>query len=179
MSDCSGGRLHHNVFVLQGYHALQAYRVAHKLWNEGRKLLALALQSRISEVVFAIIAFWFHFSQLNVWSMLWFDFSQVFGIDIHPGKSLSFLSLLEEHSQFLFSCTLVDQVYRWTEKCWLYILLCFSFCIAARIGEGILLDHGTGVVIGETAVIGNRVSILHVSKNLCLQTAAWKIWCRE
>ncbi|CAG7871873.1 unnamed protein product [Brassica rapa] len=78
------------ILHLKGYHALQAYRVAHKLWNQGRTLLALALQSRISEVVF--------------------------GIDIHP---------------------------------------------AAKIGEGILLDHGTGVVIGETAVIGNRVSILH------------------
>jgi serine O-acetyltransferase len=31
----------------------------------------------------------------------------------------------------------------------------------ARIGKGILLDHATGVVIGETAVIGNDVSILH------------------
>ncbi|XP_042007826.1 serine acetyltransferase 1, chloroplastic-like [Salvia splendens] len=31
----------------------------------------------------------------------------------------------------------------------------------ARIGSGILLDHATGVVIGETAVIGNNVSILH------------------
>ncbi|CAA0815377.1 Serine acetyltransferase 1- chloroplastic [Striga hermonthica] len=31
----------------------------------------------------------------------------------------------------------------------------------ARIGAGILLDHATGVVIGETAVIGNNVSILH------------------
>ncbi|XP_058777703.1 serine acetyltransferase 2-like [Vicia villosa] len=31
---------------------------------------------------------------------------------------------------------------------------------AAKIGEGILLDHGTGVVIGETAVIGNRVSLM-------------------
>lgn len=77
------------ILHLKGYHALQAHRVAHKLWNQGRTLLALALQSRISEV---------------------------FGIDIHP---------------------------------------------AAKIGEGILLDHGTGVVIGETAVIGNRVSILH------------------
>ncbi|KAL0733271.1 hypothetical protein Bca4012_009481 [Brassica carinata] len=77
------------ILHLKGYHALQAYRVAHKLWNQGRTLLALALQSRISEV---------------------------FGIDIHP---------------------------------------------AATIGEGILLDHGTGVVIGETAVIANRVSILH------------------
>jgi serine O-acetyltransferase len=32
---------------------------------------------------------------------------------------------------------------------------------AARLGQGILLDHGTGVVVGETAVIGNNVSILH------------------
>ena len=32
---------------------------------------------------------------------------------------------------------------------------------AARIGKGILIDHATGVVIGETAVIGNNVSLLH------------------
>ncbi|KAK6154468.1 hypothetical protein DH2020_008716 [Rehmannia glutinosa] len=31
----------------------------------------------------------------------------------------------------------------------------------AKIGRGILLDHATGLVIGETAVIGNNVSILH------------------
>jgi serine O-acetyltransferase len=31
---------------------------------------------------------------------------------------------------------------------------------AARIGRGIMLDHGTGVVIGETAVVGDNVSIL-------------------
>ncbi|CAN1822074.1 Probable serine acetyltransferase 2 [Linum perenne] len=73
----------------EGYHSLQSYRVAHVLWNTGHKVLALALQSRISEV---------------------------FGVDIHP---------------------------------------------AAKIGEGILLDHGTGVVIGETAVVGNRVSLMH------------------
>lgn len=73
---------------LKGYHSLQAYRVAHALWNQGRRVLASALQSRISEV---------------------------FGVDIHP---------------------------------------------AATIGEGILLDHATGVVIGETAVIGNRVSLM-------------------
>ncbi|KAK3224455.1 hypothetical protein Dsin_011480 [Dipteronia sinensis] len=74
---------------LKGYHSLQSYRVAHALWKKGRTVLAIALQSRISEVL---------------------------GIDIHP---------------------------------------------AARIGDGILLDHGTGVVIGETAVIGNRVSLMH------------------
>ncbi|XP_048231101.1 serine acetyltransferase 2-like isoform X2 [Ricinus communis] len=77
------------LLYLKGYHSLQSYRVAHVLWNQGRKLLASALQSRISEV---------------------------FGVDIHP---------------------------------------------AAKIGEGILLDHGTGVVIGETAVVGNRVSLMH------------------
>lgn len=32
---------------------------------------------------------------------------------------------------------------------------------AARIGSGILLDHGTSIVIGETAVVGDDVSILH------------------
>jgi serine O-acetyltransferase len=31
---------------------------------------------------------------------------------------------------------------------------------AARIGMGIMLDHGTGFVVGETAVIGDNVSIL-------------------
>ena len=32
---------------------------------------------------------------------------------------------------------------------------------AARIGRGIMLDHATGVVVGETAVIDDDVSILH------------------
>lgn len=31
---------------------------------------------------------------------------------------------------------------------------------AARIGRGIMLDHGTGLVVGETAVIGDNVSLL-------------------
>lgn len=31
---------------------------------------------------------------------------------------------------------------------------------AAKIGRGIMLDHATGIVIGETAVVGNDVSIL-------------------
>ena len=29
----------------------------------------------------------------------------------------------------------------------------------AEIGEGFFIDHGTGVVIGETAVIGRRVRL--------------------
>ncbi|WRX28167.1 Hexapeptide repeat - like 9 [Theobroma cacao] len=73
----------------KGFHACQAHRVAHNLWSEGRKVLALLIQNRASEV---------------------------FAVDIHPG---------------------------------------------AKIGSGILLDHATGVVVGETAVIGNNVSILH------------------
>ena len=32
---------------------------------------------------------------------------------------------------------------------------------AAQIGSGILLDHATGLVIGETAVVGDHVSLLH------------------
>ena len=73
----------------KGFHALQAHRIAHWLWQEERHELALFLQSRTSEV---------------------------FAVDIHP---------------------------------------------AARIGDGILIDHATGVVVGETAVIEDNVSILH------------------
>lgn len=32
---------------------------------------------------------------------------------------------------------------------------------AAKIGRGVMIDHGTGVVIGETAVIEDDVSMLH------------------
>jgi serine O-acetyltransferase len=31
---------------------------------------------------------------------------------------------------------------------------------AARFGHGIMLDHASGLVVGETAIVGNRVSIL-------------------
>lgn len=73
----------------KGYHALQAYRISHWLWNTGEKPMALYLQNCISEV---------------------------FAVDIHP---------------------------------------------AAKIGRGILIDHATGIVIGETAVIEDDVSMLH------------------
>lgn len=77
------------LLYLKGFHALQAYRVAHYYWNCNRQPLARFLQSRISEV---------------------------FGVDIHP---------------------------------------------AARVGKGILIDHATSVVIGETAVVADNVSMLH------------------
>ncbi len=32
---------------------------------------------------------------------------------------------------------------------------------AARVGSGVFIDHGTGVTVGETAVIGDDVSMLH------------------
>jgi serine O-acetyltransferase len=32
---------------------------------------------------------------------------------------------------------------------------------AAVIGKGIMIDHGTGIVIGETAQVGDKVSMLH------------------
>ena len=73
----------------KGFQALQAHRVAHWLWTEGRETIAFYLQSRVSEV---------------------------FQLDIHP---------------------------------------------AAKIGGGVFLDHGTGIVIGETATIADDVSMLH------------------
>lgn len=72
----------------KGFHALQSYRVAHCLWNRGRRSLAYFLQSHIS---------------------------LTFGVDIHP---------------------------------------------AAQIGKGIMLDHATGIVIGETTVVEDDVSIM-------------------
>ena len=76
------------MLYFKGYQAIQSHRVAHHFWNQGRRALALFLQSRITEV---------------------------YGVDIHP---------------------------------------------AARIGCGILIDHATGVVIGETSVIEDNVSML-------------------
>lgn len=77
------------LLYFKGFHAIQAHRINHCLWKEGRKTLAYFLQNRASEV---------------------------FGVDVHP---------------------------------------------AARFGRGIMIDHGTGVVIGETAVLGDDISILH------------------
>eukprot|EP00879_Flechtneria_rotunda_P003074 GHRR01003294.1.p1 GENE.GHRR01003294.1~~GHRR01003294.1.p1 ORF type:complete len:377 (+),score=96.05 GHRR01003294.1:359-1489(+) len=77
------------LLYFKGYQAIQCQRIAHHLWGKGRKMLAVALQSRISEA---------------------------FHVDIHP---------------------------------------------AATFGRGILLDHATGVVVGETAVVGDNVSMLH------------------
>src|SRR5205807_5680786 len=43
------------------------------------------------------------------------------------------------------------------------ISACFGVDVhpAARIGSGNLIDHGTGIVIGETAVVEDNVSLLH------------------
>lgn len=73
----------------KGFHSLLCYRIAHRLWRQGRESLAFHMQSRMSER---------------------------FGVDIHP---------------------------------------------AAQLGRGIMIDHATSVVIGETAIVGDNVSILH------------------
>jgi serine O-acetyltransferase len=76
------------VLFFKGFHAIQTHRLAHWLMKQGRRDLALYLQSRSSEI---------------------------FQVDINP---------------------------------------------AARIGRGLFFDHATGIVIGETAVIEDDVSIL-------------------
>lgn len=77
------------VLYFKGFHAIQTHRLAHWLWNRGRRDFALYLQSRSSSV---------------------------FQTDIHP---------------------------------------------ASKIGKGIFIDHATGLVVGETAVIEDDVSMLH------------------
>ena len=76
------------LLYLKGFHALQGYRVAHWLWQQGRHSLAVFLQNQISVV---------------------------FSVDVHP---------------------------------------------AAQIGRGIMFDHATSIIIGETAVVEDDVSIL-------------------
>ncbi len=82
-------RLLQPVLFFKGYQAVQAHRLSHYLWKEGRKDLAYFVQMRTSET---------------------------FGVDIHPG---------------------------------------------ARIGKGLMIDHAHSIVIGETAVVGDNVSMLH------------------
>jgi serine O-acetyltransferase len=67
------------------------------------------------------------------------------------------------------------QAYRISHSLWLHNRRVLAHCLqsrisevfgvdihpAARIGSGILIDHATSVVIGETAVVGDDVSILH------------------
>ncbi|MGZ3216802.1 serine O-acetyltransferase [Paracoccus sp. T5] len=82
-------RLLQPVLFFKGFQALQAYRMAHWLWQQERRDLAYFVQMRCSEC---------------------------FGVDIHP---------------------------------------------AARIGTGVMIDHAHSIVIGETATVGNDVSMLH------------------
>ena len=87
--DPAAHRLLQPILYFKGYQAVQAYRIGHWLWTQGRKDLAYFVQMRTSEI---------------------------FGIDIHPG---------------------------------------------AKIGKGIMIDHAHSIVIGETAVVGDNVSMLH------------------
>lgn len=82
-------RLLQPLLFFKGFQALQAYRVAHWLFVQGRRDMAYFVQMRASEL---------------------------FGVDIHPG---------------------------------------------ARIGRGVMMDHAHSIVIGETAVVGDNVSMLH------------------
>lgn len=77
------------LIYFKGFLGVQAYRVSHWLWNNGRQDLAMFVQMRVSEL---------------------------FSMDINPG---------------------------------------------ARIGRGLMIDHAHSIVIGETAVVGDDVSILH------------------
>ncbi len=77
------------LLYFKGFQAVQAWRLAHWLWGENRRPLALFLQNRISTT---------------------------FDVDIHP---------------------------------------------AASLGRGLMVDHATGLVVGETAEVGDNVSMLH------------------
>lgn len=79
------------------------------------------------------------------------------------------------HCFLNFKGFLACQAYRLAHKFWIQRRTMLAFLIqnhvsevfamdihpGAKIGQGIVFDHGTGVVIGETAVIGDNVTILH------------------
>ena len=41
------------------------------------------------------------------------------------------------------------------------VLCCVDIHPAAKLGQGLMVDHATGLVIGETAEVGDNVSLLH------------------
>jgi len=41
------------------------------------------------------------------------------------------------------------------------LMAAVALVMGNMIGSGVFLDHGTGIVIGETAVVGDEVSMLH------------------
>ncbi len=41
----------------------------------------------------------------------------------------------------------------------------------ATIGESFFIDHGTGVVIGETATVGNHVTLYQPARTLFISTS--------
>jgi serine O-acetyltransferase len=76
---------------------------------------------------------------------------------------------------FFFKGFAALQTYRFSHRLWLDGRRDFALYLqsqssrvfavdihpAAQLGRGIMLDHATGIVIGETAVIGDNCSLLH------------------
>uniref|UniRef100_A0A0D6QT09 serine O-acetyltransferase n=1 Tax=Araucaria cunninghamii TaxID=56994 RepID=A0A0D6QT09_ARACU len=79
------------------------------------------------------------------------------------------------HCMLNFKGFLACQGYRMAHKLWTVGRVALAFAIqnrvsevfavdihpGARIGKGVMFDHATGLVVGETAVVGDNVSILH------------------
>jgi len=76
---------------------------------------------------------------------------------------------------FFFKGFVALQTYRFAHRLWqsgrkefaLYLqsqssrVFAVDIHPAARLGKGMMLDHATGIVIGETAVVGDNCSMLH------------------
>lgn len=71
---------------------------------------------------------------------------------IHARIGHSISHFLYSHKRF-FLARLVSQISRF--------LTGIEIHPGAKLGGGILIDHGMGVVIGETAEVGSRVTIYH------------------
>ncbi|CAH8385543.1 unnamed protein product [Eruca vesicaria subsp. sativa] len=90
--------------------------------------------------------------------------------DLKAAKERDPACLSHVHAFLTFKGFLACQAHRiahnlWTQDRKIQHRVSEAFAVdihpGAMIGKGILLDHATGVVIGETAVVGDDVSILH------------------
>lgn len=67
--------------------------------------------------------------------------------------------LFHRVSHFLYTCKLKGLA-RWNSQCGRY-WTGIEIHPGAQIGKGLFIDHGMGIVIGETAVIGDNCTIYH------------------
>ena len=83
--------------------------------------------------------------------------SEVLHVDIHPAAEIGRGILMVRSSrQSCHACSLSASAHDF-----MHVPLCHDLWLCPNSSCMILQDHATGIVIGETAVVGDNVSLLH------------------